>query len=189
MSEVMWAMTLPEVGGALTLTEMPRSQACSGELLVRVATCGVCRTDLHIIDGDLPMRRHGIVPGHEIVEYVEATGEGCQKFRVGQRVGIPWLAGTYGACTYCIGNHENLCDVPRFTGYDRNGGFAQYVVADERYCLYIPDAYDDLHAAPLMCAGLIGFRAYRMCQPTEARRIGIYGFGAAAHILCQIAVD
>jgi len=181
-------MTLPAPGGALVMADLPIPQPLAHDVLVKITACGVCRTDLHIIDGDLPLRHRGLVPGHEAIGHVVAVGQDSRLLHIGERVGIPWLGGTCGVCAYCSDHRENLCDAPIFTGYDRNGGFAQYAVADERYCFRIPDAYDDLHAAPLLCAGLIGYRAYRLCYPSNAVRIGLYGFGAAAHILCQIAV-
>lgn len=157
-----------------------------GELLLEVAACGVCRTDLHIRDGDLPSVRMPIVPGHEVVGRVAARGPGAARFPVGERVGVPWLGGTCGHCGHCATGHENLCDEAVFTGYHRDGGYARYAVADERYCLALPAAYDDAHAAPLLCAGLIGYRAYAMAP--RAARLGLYGFGAAAHLIAQVAL-
>jgi propanol-preferring alcohol dehydrogenase len=184
----MLAMQLTQPGGPLRAVDVPRPQPGAHEVLVQVLACGICRTDLHIIDGDLPPRHPGMVPGHEVVGRVVAVGPGATRFAVGTRIGIPWLGGSCGHCAYCGAQHENLCDTPVFTGYDRPGGFAEYTVADERYCFALPDAYDDAHAAPLLCAGLIGFRAYRLADlPTQAR-LGLYGFGAAAHIIAQIAV-
>lgn len=156
------------------------------DVLLRVLACGVCHTDLHLLDGELALRRRRLVPGHEIVGVVVAAGELVQGMQLGQRLGVPWLAGSCGRCAYCDGGRENLCDHIRFTGRDRNGGFAAYAVADHRYCLELPECYDDVHAAPLLCAGLIGYRAY--CMTGAARRLGIYGFGAAAHIVTQLAV-
>ncbi len=181
-------MALPSPGQGLFWTELPMPVPVGHDVLIKVAACGVCRTDLHIIDGDLPAHHHGIVPGHETVGHVVAVGDACKGLRLGERVGVPWLGGSCHSCTYCAAHQENLCDAPVFTGYDRNGGFAEYALADARYCFRIPDAYDDVHAAPLLCAGLIGFRAYRMCEPERAQRIGLYGFGAAAHIVCQVAI-
>ncbi|MGZ5180034.1 MAG: zinc-dependent alcohol dehydrogenase family protein [Ramlibacter sp.] len=158
------------------------------ELLLRVRACGVCRTDLHVVDGDLPAHRPAVVPGHEVVGEVVALGPQAGRFRTGDRVGVPWLGGTCGACEFCRADRENLCDRPSFTGYDRDGGFADCCVADERYCVALPDRYDDVHAAPLLCAGLIGFRAWRMAGGASARRLGLWGFGAAAHLVCQVAV-
>lgn len=157
--------------------------------MVRVLACGVCRTDLHIIDGDLPPHRVSVVPGHEVVGQVVACGPQAGRFALGQRIGIPWLGQTCGGCQFCAIQRENLCDQPVFTGYDRDGGFAEYAAADERFCFLIPNRYDDCHAAPLLCAGLIGFRAWRLAGQAVPRRLGLYGFGAAAHIICQIAVS
>jgi propanol-preferring alcohol dehydrogenase len=184
----MRAMILPEPGGALRMADLPTPTPLPQEVLVKILACGVCRTDLHIIDGDLPPRHPGIVPGHEVIGRIVAMGQDCRRFRSGQRVGFGWLGGTCGVCSYCAERHENLCDAAAFTGYDRNGGFAEYAVADERFCFVIPDGYDDVHAAPLLCAGLIGYRAYRLGGAAQAKHIGLYGFGAAAHILCQVAV-
>lgn len=184
----MLAMTLSKPGQPLVMTELPMPEPGDHDVRVQVLACGVCRTDLHILDGDLPARHPGIVPGHEVVGRVVATGNHATRFQVGDRVGIPWLGGTCGHCSYCTGGRENLCDTPVFTGYDRNGGFAQYAVADERFCFSLPDWYDNIHAAPLLCAGLIGYRAYRMAGVSGTQRLGLYGFGAAAHIICQIAV-
>ena len=156
-----------------------------GHVLLRVKACGVCRTDLHILDGDI----HGrlpIVPGHEIVGGVIALGADAQGFATGNRIGVPWLGGTDGTCFYCTHGMENLCDAPTFTGFTRDGGYATHVLADSRYCLHIPDVFDDVHAAPLLCAGLIGYRALKLAGGGE--RLGFYGFGASAHILAQVAV-
>lgn len=185
---VMRAMTLPAPGCPLRMADLPTPPLLPREVLVEVSACGICRTDLHIIDGDLPLRRPGIVLGHEIVGHVVALGSDARMMQMGERVGIPWLGGACGACAYCASHQENLCDVPVFTGYDRDGGFAQYTAADERFCLRIPDSYDNIHAAPLLCAGLIGYRAYRLSGAAQVKHIGFYGFGAAAHVLCQIAV-
>jgi propanol-preferring alcohol dehydrogenase len=182
----MRAMVLDRPGAALREALLPVPIPGEGELLLKVSACGVCRTDLHIVDGDLAPHLLPLVPGHEVVGRVARLGPFTRRFRLGQRVGIPWLGGACGQCPYCLAARENLCDTPRFTGYDRNGGYAEYVVADARYCLALPDAYDDAHAAPLLCAGLIGYRAYAMTG--GARRIGLYGFGAAAHIIAQLAV-
>lgn len=159
----------------------------SQDVLVRVLACGVCRTDLHVLDAELPPRRAGIIPGHEIVGEVVDHGARAGRFAVGQRVGIPWLGRACGHCGYCRTGRENLCDAPEFTGYDRDGGYAEYAAADERFCFALPAAYDDVHAAPLLCAGLIGFRTWRLAGGTGPRRIGLWGFGAAAHIVCQFA--
>lgn len=178
-------MRLEHPGQPLQLRELPLPTCGPDELLLRVTACGVCRTDLHVIDGELVPHRLPIVPGHEVVGVVEQAGKKVQGFATGERVGVPWLAGTCGHCSYCAQSRENLCDTPSFTGYDRDGGYAQFMTADARYCLHVPDGIDDAHLAPLLCAGLIGYRAYLMAGP--ARRIGLYGFGAAAHILVQIA--
>lgn len=183
----MFAMTADPAGGRLLPARKPVPQAGDQDLVVRVLACGVCRTDLHIIDGDLPPRRPGVVPGHEVVGQVVALGAKATRFAIGQRVGIPWLGQTCGCCAFCATERENLCDQPVFTGYDRDGGFAEYAAADERFCFALPERYDDAHAAPLLCAGLIGFRAWRLAGAATAHRLGLYGFGAAAHILCQIA--
>lgn len=155
------------------------------EVLVRVLACGVCRTDLHVADGELPDIPYPVTPGHEIVGRVERAGAGVARFRIGDRIGIPWLAETCGTCSYCRRGLENLCERARFTGYTREGGYAEYALADARYCCALPPRYSDVEAAPLLCAGLIGYRAYRAAG--EAGSLGLYGFGAAAHLLAQIA--
>jgi alcohol dehydrogenase, propanol-preferring len=155
------------------------------QVLVKVHACGVCRTDLHIIDGELTQPKLPLVPGHEIVGTVAAVGAAVDKLHIGDRVGVPWLGWSCGECVYCRSGRENLCALARFTGYEIDGGYAEYTLADARYCFHIPEKYGDIEAAPLMCAGLIGYRALRMAG--EAERIGLYGFGAAAHILAQIA--
>ncbi|MBB5519299.1 zinc-dependent alcohol dehydrogenase family protein [Amphiplicatus metriothermophilus] len=182
----MRAMMLEQVGKPLALRMAARPSPGAGEILVKVAACAVCRTDLHIVDGDLPTRRLPLVPGHEIVGRVVAAGAGVEGFAPGDRVGIPWLAGTCGACRYCRSGRENLCESARFTGYTVDGGYADFAVADARFCFPVPEAYADEEAAPLMCAGLIGFRAYRKAR--GARRLGLYGFGAAAHLIAQVAI-
>jgi propanol-preferring alcohol dehydrogenase len=154
-------------------------------VLVRIAACGVCRTDLHVVDGELTHPKLPIVPGHEIVGRVEVLGAGVTRFREGDRVGIPWLGHTCGRCSYCRGGHENLCDAPGFTGYQIDGGYAEYTIADADYCFALPANYSDVEAAPLLCAGLIGYRCLVMAG--DARHLGIYGFGAAAHIVAQVA--
>ena len=164
---------------------MPVPVPGPGQLLVRVSACGICRTDLHVVDGELPDPRLPIVPGHQIVGTVENVGEGVTSVGAGARVGIPWLGWTCGRCGYCTSGRENLCERARFTGCHIDGGFAEYAVADARFCFALPQGYPDLQAAPLLCAGLIGYRALRMAG--EAGRIGLYGFGAAAHIVCQVA--
>ena len=160
--------------------------ALPGEVLVKVRACGVCRTDLHLVDGELPHADIPVVPGHEVVGIVETVGDGVTTLAVGDRVGVPWLAYTCGTCEYCTSGRENLCPNARFTGYQLDGGFAEYLVVDARYAFKVPEGYSDTEAAPLMCAGLIGYRAYRMTN--GAKRLGLYGFGAAAHILTQVAV-
>lgn len=156
------------------------------EVLIRVWACGVCRTDLHIVDGELPERRRPLIPGHQIVGVVERTGERVERFGPGERVGVPWLGWTDGECRYCRSGRENLCERALFTGYDLHGGYAERAVADHRFCFALPDGYPDLQVAPLLCAGLIGYRSYRMTG--DAKRLGLYGFGAAAHIVIQVAV-
>lgn len=181
----MKAMVLERVGEPLILVERSAPEPGDGEVLVEISACAVCRTDLHVVDGDLPSPKPSVIPGHEIVGRVAALGRGVSTFQIGQRVGIPWLGHTCGHCGYCATQRENLCDEPRFTGYQIDGGFATHTVADARYCFPIPDAYDDAHAAPLLCAGLIGHRALKSAG--DAQRLGIYGFGAAAHIVAQVA--
>lgn len=184
----MFAMTADPAGRTLRGAARPLPLATAHDVVVRVLACGVCRTDLHIIDGDLPPRQASVVPGHEVVGQVLACGPQAERFALGQRVGIPWLGQACGVCPFCAIKRENLCDRPVFTGYDRDGGFAEYAAADERFCFALPERYDDCHAAPLLCAGLIGFRAWRLAGEAEPHRLGLYGFGAAAHIICQIAV-
>jgi propanol-preferring alcohol dehydrogenase len=182
----MRAMLLDRPGHPLRLAELPPRAPGPGELLIRVRACGICRTDLHIADGDLPFIRSPIVPGHEVVGVVEETGSGVEGFAVGQRVGVPWLGWTCGQCRYCLSGRENLCDAARFTGYHLDGGYAEYAIADARYSFPLPSEYGDAEAAPLLCAGLIGSRS--LTAAGNARRLGVYGFGAAAHIVAQIAV-
>lgn len=181
----MKAMLLDAPGTALRCIDTPVPQPAAGQLLVRVRACGVCRTDLHVVDGELTHAKRPIVPGHEIVGEVAALGSGVDRFALGERVGIPWLGYTCGACAYCTSGRENLCDGARFTGYHIDGGYAEYAVADARYCFALPDAYDDVAAAPLLCAGLIGYRSLVMAG--DAKTLGLYGFGAAAHIVSQVA--
>lgn len=180
----MKAMVLSSPGGSLQLKERPDPRPGPGDLLIRVEACGVCRTDVHILDGDLPGIRHPIVPGHEIVGIVEAVGGGVPSARLGTRVGVPWLGGTCGHCPYCAADRENLCDRPVFTGLTRDGGFATHVVASSDFSFALKGFDDPVAAAPLLCAGLIGWRSLKLCG--EAHRIGLYGFGAAAHIIAQV---
>src|SRR5215218_795274 len=176
------AMVLDDPGRPLRAAELPRPVSGRGEVLLEVAACGICRTDLHVVDGDLKEPKLPLVPGHQIVGRVVAGGE---RYAAGDRVGVPWLGWTCGECRYCRSGRENLCDRASFTGYGRDGGYADVAVADERFCFPIPDGYPDLQAAPLLCAGLIGYRTLKLAG--EAERLGIYGFGAAAHIVCQVA--
>ena len=178
-------MLLDAPRSPLRLAELDRPVAGAGQVLLRVRACGVCRTDLHVVDGDLHKPKLPLVIGHQIVGEVVAAGEGNERFAVGDRIGIPWLGWTDGVCRYCLSGRENLCDRARFTGYDLDGGYAEYVVADERYCLPLPDGYGDLEVAPLLCAGLIGYRSLRLAG--DAERLGLYGFGASAHIVAQVA--
>jgi len=179
-------MVLERPGQPLVLQELPVPVPGPGQVLLRIRACGVCRTDLHIVAGELPGPKLPLVLGHQIVAEVVRAGPGANRFVPGQRVGVPWLGWTCGECRYCRSGRENLCDRARFTGYTLDGGFAEYTVADERYCFPIPAGYPDEQAAPLLCAGLIGYRALRFTG--EAQRLGFYGFGAAAHILTQVAV-
>ena len=182
----MKAMVLNRLGVPLALTERPDPTPGPREVLVKVAACGVCRTDLHVVDGDLTEPKLPIVPGHEIVGTVAALGEGVDRFRLGDRIGVPWLGHTCGQCRYCLSDAENLCDRPGFTGYQIDGGYADHTVADARFCIPIPEAYSDAEAPPLLCAGLIGYRSLGMAGE-GIERLGIYGFGAAAHIVAQVA--
>ncbi|MFB3902081.1 MAG: zinc-dependent alcohol dehydrogenase family protein [Acidobacteriota bacterium] len=182
----MKAMLFESAGEPLRLTECPLPEPLENEVLIKILACGVCRTDLHIVDGELPDRKPRLIPGHEIVGTVAAIGRNVENFRVGDRVGVPWLGRTCGVCRYCLSGRENLCENPLFTGYTRDGGYAEYTVADSGFCFPIPDGFSDREAAPLLCAGLIGYRSYRMAGPGPL--LGIYGFGAAAHIITQIAV-
>ena len=182
----MRAMVLERQGEPLQPAELNDPDVGDGQVLISVAACAVCRTDLHILDGELPKPKLPLVPGHQIVGTVLANGEGAERFALGDRIGVPWLGWTDGVCRYCTSGRENLCDRARFVGYDVDGGYAELAVADERYCLPIPAGYSDEHAAPLLCGGLIGYRALRLVG--DAERIGFYGFGSSAHILCQVAV-
>jgi len=183
----MRAMVLEKPQNALQLRDVPKPKPAKGQLLVRIATCAVCRTDLHVVDGELPDPKLPLIPGHQIVGRVEEIGDGINRqFKIGDRVGIPWLGWTDGDCVYCRSNRENLCDRARFTGYTIDGGYAEFTVADARFCFHLPNLYNDVEVAPLLCAGLIGYRSYRKTR--EARRLGIYGFGNAAHLIVQIAL-
>ena len=181
----MKAMMFEAPGLPLRLAELPRPKPAAGEILLEVRACGVCRTDLHVMDGDLRQRKLPLILGHEIVGVVVDRGANAQRFVPGERVGVPWLGRTCGHCAYCVDGRENLCDEAQFTGYTLDGGYAEFTLADERYCFSLPDNYADAEAAPLLCAGLIGYRA--LVAAGEAKRIGIYGFGAAAHIVAQVA--
>jgi propanol-preferring alcohol dehydrogenase len=181
----MKAMQLAAPRTPLKLIDLPTPRPAPDEVVLRVLACGVCRTDLHVVDGELTQGKMPIVPGHEIVGSVAEKGAAVERFAAGDRVGVPWLGYTCGRCEFCMSGHENLCDAARFTGYHRDGGYAQYVVADQRFCFPIPSGYDDVAAAPLLCAGLIGYRALVLAG--EGERLGIYGFGAAAHIVAQVA--
>jgi propanol-preferring alcohol dehydrogenase len=182
----MRATVLDAPGNPLHLAEVPVPEPGLEEVLIRVHACGVCRTDLHVVDGELPDPKLPLIPGHQIVGTVERVGERVERFKVGDRVGVPWLGYTDGSCRYCLAGLENLCDAARFTGYQIDGGYAEYAAADHRFCFPIPDRYPDLQAAPLLCAGLIGYRSLRMAG--DAERLGLYGFGASAHIITQVAV-
>ncbi len=181
----MQAMVLKSIGSALQWTELPDRQPGPGEIRVRVAACGVCRTDLHVVDGELPDAVVPIIPGHEIVGRIDALGAGVQGLRVGERVGLPWLGHTCGACAYCTAHQENLCDRPQFTGFTRDGGYATATIADARFAFPLGEEGDDVALAPLLCAGLIGWRSLVIAG--AGKRLGLYGFGAAAHILAQVA--
>jgi propanol-preferring alcohol dehydrogenase len=194
----MRAMVLERPKTPLALRDVPKPKAGRGQLLVRVSACAVCRTDLHIVDGELPNPKLPLILGHQIVGRVEEIGDSVKgqskasaartsDFSVGDRVGIPWLGWTDGDCAYCRSSRENLCDNGKFTGYTIDGGYAEFAVADARYCFHLPDQYDDADVAPLLCAGMLGYRSYRKCG--DAQRIGIYGFGNAAHLISQVAVD
>jgi propanol-preferring alcohol dehydrogenase len=190
----MRAMVFDKSRQSLELRDVPKPRPGRGELLVRVSACAVCRTDLHVVDGELPNPKLPLIPGHQIVGRVEELGAGINpqstirnpQFKVGDRVGIPWLGWTDGECAYCRSNRENLCDRALFTGYTIDGGYAEFTVADARFCFGLPDRYNDVAVAPLLCAGLIGYRSYR--KTGGARRLGIYGFGNAAHLIAQIAL-
>lgn len=184
-SKRMSAMRLHASGSALSLDSVAQPAPAPDQVLLEVLACGVCRTDLHVVDGELPDITHPITPGHEIVGRVVVRGDAVTRLQIGDRVGVPWLGYTCGKCRYCRAGMENLCDYARFTGYTLDGGYADYVVADARYCLPLPSRYSDFEAAPLLCAGLIGYRAYRAAR--VGTHLGLYGFGAAAHLLAQVA--
>lgn len=193
VQETMQAMLLEKAGTPLKASELPVPSPGPHQILLKVLACGVCRTDLHIVDGELDHPKLPLVLGHEIVGRVEAVGSEVTGFTIGERVGVPWLGYTDGTCPYCRMGRENLCDHPLFTGYQIDGGYAAYTVADERYCFALPEGYSDAEAAPLLCAGLIGYRSLKMAEeafsgePGRTKRLGIYGFGAAAHIVAQVA--
>ena len=183
----MRAMVLDKPRQPLQLRDVEKPRPARGELLVRIVTCAVCKTDLHVVDGQLPDPKLPLIPGHQIVGYVQEIGDEVNsKFKVGDRVGIPWLGWTDGECAYCRSNRENLCDRARFTGYTIDGGYAEFTVADARFCFHLPDRYNDVEVAPLLCAGLIGYRSYRKTGDTH--KLGIYGFGNAARLIAQIAL-
>jgi propanol-preferring alcohol dehydrogenase len=185
-----WAVTSPGPIDThpLELVDRPDPEPGSGQIRLRVSACGVCRTDLHLAEGDLAPHRPGTIPGHEIVGTVDRLGEGTSRFELGQRVGAAWLASTCGICRWCRSGRENLCVDPRFTGWDRDGGFAEYTLVDERFAYLLPARFDDVAAAPLLCAGIIGYRAWRRAELPPGGRLGIYGFGASAHLTAQIAM-
>ncbi|WP_432809966.1 zinc-dependent alcohol dehydrogenase family protein [Pantanalinema sp. GBBB05] len=182
---VMQAMVLATPGQPLQLMELPIPQPGMGQVLIRVHTCAVCRTDLHVVDGELTQPKLPLIPGHQIVGTIAQLGDNVTRFQIGDRVGVPWLGHTCNHCRYCLSGRENLCDRAEFTGYQIDGGYAEYTVADQRFCFPIPAGYPDLQAAPLLCAGLIGYRSLRMTE--NAQRLGLYGFGAAAHLVIQVA--
>jgi alcohol dehydrogenase, propanol-preferring len=185
-----WAIDTPGPipTGPLVAVERPRPEPGPGEIRVRVSACGVCRTDLHLAEGDLAPKRPLTVPGHEIVGRVDAVGAGCTRFELGRRAGIAWLRATCGRCRWCVAGAENLCLSPGFTGWDADGGYAEWAIVDEGYAYEIPDRFDDQHAAPLLCAGIIGYRALRRAALPAGGRLGIYGFGASAHLAAQVAL-
>jgi alcohol dehydrogenase, propanol-preferring len=182
----MRAMLLEKVGEPLVARDVAAPRPAANQLLVRVATCAVCRTDLHIVDGELPQPRLPLILGHQIVGRIERIGETVSQFRIGDRVGVPWLGWTCGRCQFCQSGRENLCDNARFTGYTIDGGYADFTVADARFCFSLPDQYDDVAVAPLLCGGMLGYRAYRKTK--DAHKLGIYGFGAAAYLITQVAL-
>jgi alcohol dehydrogenase, propanol-preferring len=171
----------------LKLVELPLPEPGPGEVRIKVRCCAICRTDLHVIEGDLPRQKMPIVPGHQIVGTVEKLGQGCSKFNIGQRVCVAWLRHTCGECGFCMAEKENLCESARFTGYHADGGYAEYAVAPEAFCYEIPPAFTDVEAAPLLCAGIIGYRSLKRCELRPGGKLGIYGFGSSAHVVMQIA--
>ena len=181
----MRAMLFETAGKPLRQVELPKPEPVIGQVLLRVKACAVCRTDLHVVDGELTQPKLPLIPGHEIVGTVEAVGDGATRFKAGDRVGVPWLGWTCGRCSFCQNGQENLCDLAKFTGYTVDGGYAEYTVADQRFCFPIPEFYGDAEVAPLLCAGLIGYRS--LVKAGAGQRLGIYGFGAAAHIVAQVA--
>ncbi len=187
LPEKMRAMVLESLHSPLALRMIPVPRPGPEQVLIKVHACGICRTDLHVVDGELSSPKLPLVPGHEIVGTVVDWGERVNDFTRGERIGVPWLGYTCGQCRFCLAGRENLCDAPRFTGYTLDGGYAEYAVADRRYCFRLPEKFNDIAAAPLLCAGLIGYRSYRMAGES-AKRLGIFGFGAAAHIIAQVAV-
>jgi propanol-preferring alcohol dehydrogenase len=183
----MRALVLEAPGTELKLLEVPVPTPAADQVLLRVHACGVCRTDLHILDGELKHPKLPLILGHQIVGTIVRVGENVTRFQLGERIGVPWLGYTDGTCLYCQRGQENLCEQPKFTGYTIDGGFAEYTVADQRYCFSLPDTYADADVAPLLCAGMIGYRTYRLAGEHK-ERLGIYGFGAAAHIIAQVAI-
>ncbi|KTD54393.1 alcohol dehydrogenase [Legionella sainthelensi] len=181
----MYAMIMERIGQQLVLKKITKPEPQPNELLIKIHACGICRTDLHVIDGELTDPKLPLVPGHQIVGTVEQLGSSVRSFHIGQRIGVPWLGGSCETCSFCLSGRENLCDHARFTGYQIDGGFAQYCVANHRFCFPIPEGYSDYQAAPLFCAGLIGYRA--LLKTLDAKHLGLYGFGAAAHIIIQVA--
>lgn len=182
----MRAMVLDKPGEPLTLRDVPVPRPDPGQVLIKVHVCGLCRTDLHVVDGELTEPKLPLIPGHQIVGEIVETGEDVKAFSIGDRVGVPWLGGSCGKCDYCKTGRENLCSLAKYTGYQVDGGFAEYTVANEGFVFPIPETYPDLQAAPLLCAGLIGYRSYRFTG--DAKKLGLYGFGAAAHIIAQVAI-
>src|SRR5438046_6066645 len=182
----MRAMVLEKSRQRLMLLDVAKPKPDAGQLLVRLSACAVCRTDLHIVDGELPDPKLPLIPGHQIVGRIEQVGTGVEKFSIGNRIGIPWLGWTDGDCVYCRSNRENLCDQARFTGYTIDGGYGEFVVVDARFCFRLPEQYHDIDLAPLLCAGMLGYRSYR--KTGDARRLGIYGFGNAARLIAQVAL-